>query len=56
MKDLQEKLDELCQGSRFYRKVNTFQTEECPIYNSWEDLWEESDEQLRNRMKQGETK
>ena len=51
LENMLDKLDELNKEVRFYRKMSTKKTSECPIYSSILNLWIESDEQLRNRIK-----
>ncbi|MFI5342833.1 MAG: hypothetical protein ACHQUC_01295 [Chlamydiales bacterium] len=33
------------------RKVSSEKTDECPIWSEWDQIWMESDEQLRKRIK-----
>lgn len=48
----QKALDELAKSPGVRRKVSTEQTLECPIWSPFDQLWIESDEQLRKRLKQ----
>ena len=50
--NLNDKLDSLAREPRLYRKFSVAETKECPVYNSFEDLWMESDAQLRERIKE----
>lgn len=45
-------LDEIMSEPRIFRKVSNDKTEECPIWNEYDQLWEESDAQLRERIKE----
>jgi len=49
--DLYKKLEELAANPGITRKVSLEKTEECPNWNSFEQLWEESDAQFRKRYK-----
>jgi hypothetical protein len=48
-KALHERLDQIATQPCIIRKYSPEQSEECPIYNPYDDLWEESDAQLRER-------
>ena len=50
-KDTQE-LEEIAKKKSFTRKVSVSKTEECTVWNRYVALWEESDEHLRNRIKE----
>ncbi len=46
----QEELDKLAAQRTIDRKVSLTKTEECTVYNRWDNLWEESDADLRKRI------
>lgn len=48
---LNSKLEEHIARPGITRKVSQERTEECPVWNAFEDLWMESDAQLRERLK-----
>lgn len=50
-KDLHEKLDELISRPQIHRKVSIDKTDECPIWDPYEQLWKESDAKLRELLK-----
>jgi hypothetical protein len=49
---IEKKLDEIMQSKAIARKVSATQTEECPIWSAFDELWIESDAQLRKRLKE----
>ena len=53
MNDLHKKLDEfaLNLGLGISRKVSLEKTEECPVWSPFEEIWIESDEQMRQKLK-----
>ena len=38
------------EGRHFMRKVSTEKTDECTVWDSWDELWMESDEDFRERI------
>lgn len=44
-------LDSLMAGPRLARKASHEQSDETPIWNKFELIWEESDKQFQNRIK-----
>jgi hypothetical protein len=49
--DLYKKLDELAKTPGIIRKVSLKKTKECPNWNSFDGMWEETDAHLRERLK-----
>lgn len=47
---LKKQLDELASRPLIVRKISIVKTDECPIWNPFEQIWEESDNQLRDRL------
>lgn len=41
-------------SSSIRRKSSNERSEECPIYDPFDDVWRESDDQLRKRIKRGQ--
>ena len=45
-------IDELVNINSICRKVSSEKTDECPIFDSDENIWKESDNDLRKRIKE----